>query len=329
MATNATSTFLKVAALGGGAYLAYEYYLWYQGQASVLSSFLGPSAASAVPAAAPAVSGGGVSPAPQTPGTPPAAVAPASVPTAPMYSGPSLDQMYAALVTAVAAGYTGGDTAVTCQGMSGLGIAGGVRSATPVSSVLGRPRPVGIPNPRTLPGASTTPAAPVSCSVPMATPDVWNWYLVNRANVGVSVAPSSTDMGLDPSTPITGSAYWAAAAPVLRQRIPGLSGLGAFGLAFYRGIRRRRSPSLAGFGQADLSALQNLPESTYAGASGGVGPANVPLFDLPALTTFTQLPTGELSASSTLSTPGVSTGVLVLGGGALLLLAGVMAGARR
>jgi hypothetical protein len=62
-------------------------------------------------------------------------------------------------------------------------------------------------------------------SNPTASCDVFNFYLT-QANVGVS------DGMLDCSPirgngPLTLTAYWAWAAPLLQQKIPGLSGLGS------------------------------------------------------------------------------------------------------
>lgn len=152
---------------------------------------------------------------------------PASAATpAAAYSGPSLAAMYSALVAAVVAGYNGGDTAVTCGGgLSGLGIQ---RTFRPVAPTAG-----GTP----VTAATRVGSNRSGCIDPHASPDVWNWYLSQRANVGVTNPPSSAAMGLDASTPIDGPTYWAAAAPLLQAATPGLSGL--------RGGMRLQRPAIS------------------------------------------------------------------------------------
>jgi len=59
-----------------------------------------------------------------------------------------------------------------------------------------------------------------SCSMPAATYDVHNWYLVYRANAGITVAPTPPDH----TTVISLQNYWVWAAPLLQQSNPGLSG---------------------------------------------------------------------------------------------------------
>lgn len=167
---------------------------------------------------------------------PSAGPASAATPAA-AYSGPSLAAMYSALIAAVVAGYNGGDPAVTCgSGLSGLGIPrpGNLAPAPVVTRTV---RPVAP----TAGGTPVTAATRVGsnrsgCIDPHASPDVWNWYLSQRANVGVTNPPTSAAMGLNENTPIDGPTYWAAAAPLLQVNMPGLSGFG--------GLQLRR-PALA------------------------------------------------------------------------------------
>jgi hypothetical protein len=200
--------------------------VWYASSQSATSA-PASTAGAGTAGSAPPPGAASTATAPQT-----AAAASAATPAAASYSGPSLAQMYSALVAAVIAGYQGGDTAVTCSGsMSGLGIPRPTTLAPAATVVI--PRPVAP----TAGGTPVTAATRVGsnrsgCINPQASPDVWNWYLSQRANVGVSNPPSSAAMGLDENTPIDGPTYWAAASPLLQAAMPGLSGL--------RGLTLRR-----------------------------------------------------------------------------------------
>ena len=212
MAKDSGSTILILGAVGVAVYG------WYQGW---FASLLGtPASASSVPAATTAGAA--------TPTAAPAAASTPASPAAPAgYGGPSLAQMFAALQSAVAASY-GSDPALSCGSSGNL-------------SGLGLVRLVGGPVLRT-PGGATSPSAgapagssapassqPATCSNPIAsTYDVFNWYLVNRANVGVSSAPTPPPN----NGPVSLSDYWAWAAPLLQAQMPGLAGLGHV----YRGL---------------------------------------------------------------------------------------------
>lgn len=169
---------------------------------------------------------------PTAPGSHPAG-APSNLPPAGSlpshaYSGPSLAKMYAALQTAALQGYQDGDSNIACAGMSGLGaaVAGGGRAAT--GTVLLRdPSPVRVTD-QPIGSRFHDPVqspAPVSCSSLIAIPDVWSWYLTNRANVGVSSVPSS-DIAFpgQVAQQISLSEYWAGMAPLLQKQIAGLQG---------------------------------------------------------------------------------------------------------
>lgn len=305
---------LVLGGLGIGGYLAYQYY---QKNAAV------GSPASGVLPQAPAGSAASQQPS----GSQPAPQVPAS------YSGPSLDQIYAQLLSAAIAGMKGGDTSVSCAGLSGyrrgLGIGGrgtSLRSSGDPTAPLPDPRfthPVagGI----ALRSTGSASAAPVSCSTPTATYDVWNWYLVNRTNAGISSGPSSSDAGVDPTVQLTAAQFWAAVAPLLRQRIPGISGFGFFASVF-RGMGAL-TDCPGGPGCPDTADITNLPTSPApinpyvlavaqadpnAAFNPNTGSINVPL-----------------SVQSPSWFPGVSNGAVVLGGGAAVLLLGVFAGGRK
>ena len=164
----------------------------------------------------------------------------------PSYSGPSLDQIFEALLQVTQAAY-GSDPAVTCSasGIAGFGLVPGhgvTQTATPVvgTSRLGyNPVPVTSvpvrPVGGTVSNRSVVPAAAVvaPCSMPYATADVFNWYLVNRANVGVNVGPNPADH----TTVMSLQDYWTWAAPLLQQSMPGLAG-GWGGLGAYAELGR-------------------------------------------------------------------------------------------
>lgn len=134
--------------------------------------------------------------------------------------------MYRALRSALAAA-VGSDPAVTCGGLSGFGAGprgGGSAIVGPVNVPGQRVRISSLPGVRArLPLPAAGPAAPpASCSSYSATYDVFNWYLVNRANVGISTAPAPPDH----TSVITDAQYWAWAAPLLQAQTPGLAGWG-------------------------------------------------------------------------------------------------------
>ena len=192
---------------------------------------------------------GGVPPTP--PSAPPVqpvqtALPPVSVPTTPVYSGPSLAQIYQTLVAAVIQGHADGDTEVDCtSGMSGLGL--------PIHP--GQVAPILVPGvlaPRIMPGqttTSTTTTAPTACTSPLATPDVWSWYLINRAGIPQVPGSNVAFAGQDLSQKIDGPTYWQTIAPFLQKAIPGLSGL--------RGIAPMR-----------LQRVVPVPRSYYYGGWG-------------------------------------------------------------
>ena len=328
MARDGGPNILAVVGVAGAAYLAYEYWQYggFGGTPNCGTIFGTPPGANCG-AASPAISTTTPSsPVSAAPSSPPVVSAQAVAPAAPAYTGPSLDAMYAALVAAVVTGMQNGDAAVTCpgQGVSGFGLVRTRPVPAPVVAVRGAARS----------------AAPASCTAPMASPDVWNWYLVNRANVGVTSAPSSAAMGLAESTPVSGPTYWAAAAPLLQQQIPGLAGwrgLGAFASAFRRGLGDTNMGT-------DLSsgAFVGCPGSPGCFGSSATGPSVQDLMNLPTTnpalslqTTAEMIPgatvnpsTGAVTVPLSLQTSSVSMGMWVLAGGAVLLLFAVGAAAR-
>jgi len=319
MAKDGMSTLLTVGAIGGAAYLAYE---WWQSQPAQVAA----AAAAASPATAGTPAGTAVAAAAGTPVVAAPAGTPATV-APPAYSGPSLDTMYSELVAAVVLGMQDGDTAVTCPGgagLSGLGLvrAGSVAVRAPETTPRGTP----TANP-----AAVTTAAPrvATCNTPYATPDVWNWYLVNRTQAGVATAPdpSVAFPGVDTTQPMPGSTYWAGVSPLISASL-GMSGLGAFGYAF-RGMGR-----YPGFGDDASSITLAIPgqvaapdttaadyAALVAGSAGNV--------DNSAGSFSTDPTTGQVTFIPAPVTTGISTPMLVLGGGALLLLIGVGSGIRK
>ena len=197
----------------GGAGLAYWGYTqgWF-------SSLFG--AAAAVPASSGASSPGAAAGTGSGPGTP----AP-SGPSQPSYSGPSLDQMFQSLQSAVQAAY-GSDPALSCgvgspQSLSGYGAVEanaprGQTNAVAVSRVIAAQS-----NPLSGGVVTNAPRGAVSgsCSNPLATYDVFNWYLVS-AVPSVGSAPNPPDH----TTVISLTDYWVWAAPLLKQAMPGLAG---------------------------------------------------------------------------------------------------------
>jgi hypothetical protein len=176
-----------------------------------------------------------------TPSTP-------SAPSTPAYSGPSLDQMYANLQASVQAAY-GSNPALSCGTTTGTGVSGfGGFGATPsrmlqpVGGSSSRSlQPVGTTSPSRLRSVNTQPVIvgtmipssggtqtpPANCPTGsiQATYDDFNWYLL-QANPSISAPPNAPDH----TSQITLNQYWQWAAPLLKQQIPGLSGLGRYGL---------------------------------------------------------------------------------------------------
>ncbi len=302
-----TGELIKWGAILGGGY-------WLYNQYSTGTGIFAPAASSAPASAAASASPG------TTPASPPA---PNASP-APTYSGPSLDAMYSQLVAAVQASY-GGDPAIGCQGLSGLGAGVQVRGHGPAPQAASDPLP---------------PAKPASCSTPLATPDVWNWYLVNRANVGVSSAPSPADAfpGAELSAPITGAQYWAGVSPLLSKQL-GMSGLGFFGSSFRRSgmgvyVGRGKRRGVGDISAADLAAsgLTNADVALLNAPQTGPN-ASAPLqvgalaSQVSASGAYSVNSAGQLQANWI---PGLSNGTVALGVGAAVLVLGMgMMGGRR
>lgn len=192
-------------------------------------------------AAAAAPAAGGVAPQTGAPaassGTPAAA---STAPTTPVYSGPDLDTIYAALQSAVVGAF-GTDPALTCP--SGAGVSAVSAGATALRSITapqitipeqgGHPAAVagGIPRRTVATGQTSAPSCPAASIT--ATYDVFNYYLM-KAVPSIGSAPNPPDH----TSTLTLSGYWQWAAPVLQQQIPGLSGLGRAGLGAIWGILR-------------------------------------------------------------------------------------------
>lgn len=218
MAKDGNGTLIGLAIAGAVGYYGYT-----QGW---FSSLFGSSAASSGSSTSGAPGGAGTS----SSGSGAAPYAPSSSPS---YSGPSLDQMFQSLQAAVKAAF-GVDPHLSCAGMSGFGILPGHGTSTGTSApptpppIIGRQGFVTDPNPlqitdRRIGGVvAQRPAAPVSgpssCANPMATYDVFNWYLTNRA--GGPAGPNPPDH----TSVVSLTDYWTWAAPLLKQAIPGLAG---------------------------------------------------------------------------------------------------------
>ena len=245
MAQDSTKTVMTLGILGVIGYFVYQ---WWTGQSTTAtsscpaSSFLDPVDGSNCP------SGMTLQPNPNvlnqgcpqyectdTSATAATNASPSGTPAptaTPVYTGDSLAQMFAALQATVAASY-GQDPALTCEpsGVSGLGVL--ERAAMPTSPAFPRggdygpvavsPVAPNVPVSGTVSPApvSTAPATPATCSNPYATYDVFNYYLV-QANIGVTAAPAPPDH----TSQISLTDYWAWAAPLLQQQMPGLSGFG-------------------------------------------------------------------------------------------------------
>jgi len=229
MAKDGMGTLLGVGIVGGLAYWGYT-----QGW---FASFFGSAAAS------PNAAGGSASTPSSPPALPPASPTSTGGAGASSYSGPSLDQMFQSLQSVVQAA-VGSDSALSCGGgsagsLSGLGARPGVAprpdAGSPSVGVLisrGPSASSGIaPNQGIV---TNKPRVSGSCSNPEATYDVFNWYLVNAANVGVSSAPNPPDH----TSVISLSDYWTWAAPQLKQMMPGLAGGFNGGLGAYAELGR-------------------------------------------------------------------------------------------
>ena len=205
--------------LGGVGVLA-----WYGYTKGWFASF-GLSPVAAAPAATPSTpvmpTTAPTTSTPMVPATPPPTP---SAPAAPSYSGPSLSQMFSSLQAVVQAAY-GSDSALSCAGAVPVGPTPSNPPASTVNTGSGSHASMSgfgdISTDSTL-VASGSPL-PATCANPISTKDVFNWYLVNRANVGISSGPSSNS----DQTPLSLTDYWAWAAPQLQTMHPGLSGYGS------------------------------------------------------------------------------------------------------
>lgn len=155
-----------------------------------------------------------------------------AAPSLPTYSGPTLAQLYQSLLSAVQAGYNGGDKSVTCPGSDPSSAMAGCQSQYQITAA----------NPLTAPAAAQTLAAclelankpPSSCLIPSASYDVFNWYLTNRAGLPSSlVAPANPNH----TAVISITDYWSWASPLLQAQVKGLSGLRGRGMGHIANIR--------------------------------------------------------------------------------------------
>ena len=154
---------------------------------------------------------------------------PPASPSQPIYSGPSLDQMFQALLKAVQADSSNPAMSCAANSLAGFGVTRSTLTRAGGGIVANPPRTIA-----TAPTGGTTPTATPAltggaCSNPVGTYDDFNWYLVNRANVGVSTAPNPPDH----TSQITLTDYWTWAAPALQQMMPGLAGGFGRGLGGY------------------------------------------------------------------------------------------------
>lgn len=214
MAKDSGSGILIAAAVAAGGYFAYKN--------GLLSSLgLSPSAASG-PVSSPA--GGG---------TVTASPAPASgSPSSPSYTGPSLSDIFSQLKAAEIADY-GANSALSCAGAGSVDPAKGAqlgnlqaqmatlqnRAALGDISAVQQLAQISIQIAQLEADISAGAQHPASCSDPIASYEVHNWYLVNRTNANV---PDGLLNDGGQSGPL--SAYWAWAAPQLQKHFPGLAG---------------------------------------------------------------------------------------------------------
>lgn len=154
------------------------------------------------------------------------------------WSGPSLDTMFANLLAAEQAAIMASvpDPALSCPGAAvtaaPLPVNGGGSIATNPNAprtANGQPTGTIVGTPAALSGFGAS-----GCLNPVATYDVHNWYLVNRANSGIVSAPANSDH----TTEISLSDYWVWAAPLLQASNPGLSGGFGRGLGAYAELGR-------------------------------------------------------------------------------------------
>ena len=221
---DAVGTLLMLGGIGALAYYGYS-----QGW---FSAFLGTPAAASPAVGTNLATGQPAATGTQT-GTPPVST----------WAGPSLDQMYASLLTAEQAAMSASvpDPALSCAG--GVAITPGTAAAplTPVGggSVATNPNAA-----RTATGQTTTTPTytqsalsglgAAACAMPHATYDVHNWYLTNRANSGITAGPEPPDH----TTVVSLADYWAWAAPLLKAANPGLAGGFGRGLGAYAELGR-------------------------------------------------------------------------------------------
>lgn len=197
MAKDSGSSILILGALGVAVYGYYQG--WF-------SSLLGSPAVGTSPAGS-SSAGGATGTAP--PAASPTAGTSSSSGTSATYSGPSLAQIFSNLSAAELAA-VGADPALSCPGAPGAPVA---------APVLRRSPGGGIATPPTTTKPTGVSGLGDACD-PVATYDVHSWYLVYRANSGITTPPDAPDH----TTQIPLSQYWAWAAPLLSQQIPGLSG---------------------------------------------------------------------------------------------------------
>ena len=217
---------------GAGAIL---YYLYSQG---FFASFMGspagsPAVGTNLATGTPAAGSTGT-PAAGSTGTP----AGGGTPTA-TWAGPTLDQMYAATLAAEQAAMSASvpDPALTCVGVTSSSTVVSTRPGVSTVPVGGGSIAVRPNAPRT--AITGTPSAlsglgAASCAMPQATYDVHNWYLVNRANSGITAGPEPPDH----TTVVSLADYWTWAAPLLKAAHPGLAGGFGRGLGAYAELGR-------------------------------------------------------------------------------------------
>ena len=203
-----------------GGFGAIAYYLYSQG---FFSSFLGTPAAGS-PAVGTNLATG------QTGGT--------GTPPASTWSGPSLDAMYAATLAAEQAAMSASvpDPALSCAGSVISATApvvngGGTVATDPNAARTATGQALSTP---TYTQSALSGLGAVSCAMPLATYDVHNWYLANRANSGITAGPEPPDH----TTVVSLADYWTWAAPLLKAANPGLAGGFGRGLGAYAELGR-------------------------------------------------------------------------------------------
>ena len=163
-------------------------------------------------------------------------------PAVPTWAGPSLDQMYTALLAAEQAAMSASvpDPALTCLVVPGSTTSNAVNT-TPITSgsIATNPNAARTATGQALSTPTYTQSAlsglgAVSCAMPLATYDVHNWYLANRANSGIAAGPEPPDH----TTVVSLADYWTWAAPLLKAANPGLAGGFGRGLGAYAELGR-------------------------------------------------------------------------------------------